>query len=84
MTDHGPIQPAYRQMMANLAVELDRILNGEADPRTVGFCLFVFNLGATENGRVNYISNCDRNEMIVAVKEWLARAEGRVQPPGNA
>jgi hypothetical protein len=27
---------------------------------------------------VNYVSNAQRPDMLVAVKEWLARAEGRV------
>ncbi|MBT9472101.1 MAG: hypothetical protein V4514_19880 [Pseudomonadota bacterium] len=44
----------------------------------VGFALFSFEFGKTEGGRVNYISNGGREDMIAAVKEWLARAEDRM------
>jgi len=61
-----------------IAKDLDATLNGEERPRRIGFALFVFEFGKTEGGRVNYVSNADRAEMLTAVREWLARAEGRV------
>lgn len=64
----------YQQM----ARTIDGILNGEQRPRRLGFALFVFEFGKVEGGRVNYVSNADRPDMLVAVREWLARAEGRV------
>lgn len=60
-----------------LAEGIDDALNGTRRPKKVGFALFVFEFGKTENGNVNYVSNATRTDMIVAVKEWLARAEGR-------
>lgn len=41
----------------------------------LGFTLFVFDKG--NDGRMNYISNADRNDMIVALKEFIAVLEGR-------
>lgn len=79
-----PIDPKFHAMMNATATGLDEIFNGPAPPppqvrrKTVGFALFVFEFGKVEGGRVNYISNAERADMIVAVKEWLARAEGRV------
>lgn len=79
-----PIQSAYRASMNDLARDLDEHFNGPAPApprvrnRNVGFALFVFEFGKVEGGRVNYISNAGREDMIAAVKEWLARAEGRV------
>ncbi len=61
-----------------MARTIDGILNGEQRPRRLGFALFIFEFGKTEGGRVNYVSNADRPDMLVAVREWLARAEGRV------
>lgn len=61
-----------------IAKGLDAILNGDGAKRRFGFALFIFEFGKTENGRVNYVSNADRGEMLTAVREWLARAEGRV------
>ena len=61
-----------------LARRIDAFINGDAKPKKIGFALFLFEFGETSGGRVNYISNAGRGEMITAVKEWLARAEGRV------
>lgn len=80
MTD--PIEPEFHAMMNDIAAGLDDAFNGEALPglprtRKVGFALFAFNFGDYGGGRVNYISNASREDMIAAMKEWLARAEGR-------
>lgn len=80
MTD-APIQAAYRAQMNAIAEGLDDVLNGAARPKKVGFALFVFEFNRIEGGRVNYISNAERSEMLTAVRAWLARAEGRVIEP---
>ncbi len=84
MTD--PIDPAFRAKMNALAKHLDGFFNGTAvtDSRKVGFALFMFEFEKFDGGRVNYISNADRENMIAAVKEWLARAEGRAGEAGHA
>lgn len=63
-----------------IAKSLDVTLNGDArrGERSIGFAIFIFEFGKTDGGRVNYVSNAARDEMLVAVREWLARAEGRV------
>lgn len=62
-----------------IARVLDETLNGrDVKQKQIGFALFVFEFGKTSGGRVNYISNAGRADMLIAVKEWLARAEGRV------
>lgn len=74
-----PISPKYRGTMNTLARGLDKALNGKARPKKVGFVLLTFEFGIEDgSGRVNYISNADRRDMIVAMKEWLARQEGRL------
>ncbi len=70
----APIDEGYRA----IARQLDLCFNGSGAAKRIGFCLFVFEFGKIDAGRVNYISNANRADMIVAVKEWLARAEGRV------
>ena len=72
-----------RQDMQAIAVTLDKHLNGSGGERRIGFAVFVFEFGRTEGGRVNYVSNAARPEMITAVKEWLARAEGRYAEGGG-
>jgi len=49
---------------------------GSALPPGYGFALLVFGLGETA-GRMNYISNADREDMLAALKELVARFEGR-------
>lgn len=62
-----------------IAGMIDLFLNGSGESRNIGFGLFIFKTGETSGGRVNYVSNCKREDMLIAVREWLARAEGRVQ-----
>lgn len=89
MSTHAPIPEAFREQMNRLAALLDNVLNpGYVRPKTalhvgkgvrdVGFVLLTFPFGdAPENNRINYISNGDRRDIIVALKEIVARFEGR-------
>lgn len=70
MTD--PISPAYHERMNALARALSELL------KPAGFALLVFDMNRIEGGRVNYISNAERASMLAAMKEFIARAEGRV------
>lgn len=66
-----------REAMQVVAETLDGFFNGDRKPKRVGFCLLVFPADQPEGERVNYVSNCDRQDMIVALKEIVARLEGR-------
>ena len=58
-------------------------LNEAFKPR--GFTLLVFDLGGKPGQRMSYISNADRDDMIVAMKEFIAFHEGRlIQGEGTA
>ena len=52
------------------AAELAGVIQS-ALPKGLGFALFVFNFG--DGGHLAYMSNAQREDMIKAVKEWLAR-----------
>lgn len=84
MTDptHGPIEAEYFAKMNALAEGIDDILNGGDGPKKTGFVLLLATFGEISEGRVNYISNGQRADMIAMLKEMLARAEGRY--PGKA
>jgi hypothetical protein len=60
-----------------LANFVEERLNGTVGERKWGFCLLVFPFGVAE-GRTNYISNSSRENMVAALKEFLARSEGRL------
>lgn len=88
-----PIQADQREMMNFLAETLDQAFNGVApglpglprsQKKTVGFVLLTANFGKIEGGRVNYISNGEREDMIAMMRECLARLEGQPMTPGRA
>ena len=80
---HQPIIDEQRARMNALAEVLDEEFNGSVRPKKVGFALLVYNLGEnlTGTGRINYIGNGDRRDVLVALKELIARWEGRYAEP---
>ena len=81
----APIEPKFREQMNVIANLLDDSLNGDTRPRTVGFLLLMFDFGNPDGGRMNYISNAQRADMLCAMKEFIAHAEGRaIDTIGNA
>lgn len=85
----APIQPEYYEQMNKLARELDAYFNGDAKggDRKTGFVLMVYpfdNDGRTD-GRCNYISNgADRRDVVVLMREMIARFEGQPEIKGRA
>ena len=84
-----PIQPEYHKMMNEVARALDVIFNGEVKgkARKTGFVLMVFPYGEFNAGdsRCNYISNgADRKDVVVLMKEMIARFEGQPEIEGHA
>ena len=80
----APIQKQYHRAMNKLARLIDETMNGKRKPGrkpTVGFVLLTAEFGKIEGGRVNYISNGERADMIAMLREYLARAEGRYSEP---
>lgn len=75
----SPIQKEYVESMNALAHGIAAILGPDA-----GFALLVFPFGEKPEGRVNYISNADRKDMLVAMREFIARAEGQADVKGRA
>ena len=76
------VDPEYAARMKAVARTVDEFFNGDkkGPARTVGFCLLVFPFGGDPGQRVNYMSNANRQDMIVAMKELIANFEGRVMP----
>jgi len=79
MTDptHGPIETEQRAKMNVIAEVLDETFNGNEKPRKIAFVLLTAHFGDYGGGRVNYISNGDRPDIIAMMKELIARFEGR-------
>jgi hypothetical protein len=83
---YDPITPDQRKMMNDLAKGLDEIFNGKVRPKKTGFALLTYNFGENleGTGRINYIGNGTRDDVRIALKELLARWEGRYGEEGTA
>jgi hypothetical protein len=81
----APIDPKFREVMNNLAADLDTLLNPglKNTERMVGFVLLVFPFGEDHEGLVNYISNANRADVVTMLKEQLARFEGQSEIKGQ-
>ncbi|MGZ2449605.1 hypothetical protein ACVIRO_002359 [Rhizobium ruizarguesonis] len=73
-----------KHFMQALASGIDEILNGNGLPKKNGFVVLVFPLDQVEGSRTNYVSNCDRRDIIAALKEVTARFEGQPHQTGRA
>jgi hypothetical protein len=72
MSTHGPIEAELHKVMNDIGRMIGGAFKAQGD---YGFLLLGFGLN-TRGGRMNYISNARREDMIVALKELLARFEG--------
>ncbi len=66
----------YRKRMHALATAIDRLFNEHMEHRDVGFALLVFPFEGPEH-RVSYISNADRSDVLLLIKEWMEHLEER-------
>jgi hypothetical protein len=64
-----------KDIMLSIAGKVDEALNTGA--KRCGFVVLVFPFDQPEGQRTNYVSNCDRKDMLTALKEVTARFEGR-------
>lgn len=81
----GPVQQEYVEKMKAISQAIDEVFNGDAtgDDRSVGFILMVFPFVGHE-GRCNYMSNANRKDVVVMLKEQIARFEGQAHVTGTA
>ncbi|TCM56196.1 hypothetical protein C8J36_103568 [Rhizobium sp. PP-F2F-G48] len=73
-----------KNMMQSMASALDDVLNEKGKPKKNGFVLLVFPFDGAEGQRTNYVSNGQRQDIVVALKEIIARFEGQPQQSGRA
>jgi hypothetical protein len=79
--------PETRDMMQAIASSLDEALNGgkhDRKSKSIGFVVLLFPFDQVEGARTNYVSNCDRRDIIAALKEVTARFEGSPHQTGRA
>lgn len=71
------ITPGLRDSMKRVGSILGEVLGDK------GFALLVFDLRTTE-GFMSYISNAEREDMLTAMREFIAVNEGRAHEPPEA
>jgi hypothetical protein len=82
----APVEAAYAGAMRAAAMGIDALFNGDAKgaDRETGFVLMVFPYG-DHSGRCNYMSNgADRRDVLVLMKEMVARFSGQADVSGRA
>ncbi len=82
MTTDPDLEEQHKRTMAELGILLDTALNPDGAARFC-FCLLIteFDVGTEENpdARMSYISNATREDMLLALKEFIARTDGIAQ-----
>ena len=73
-----------RSLLNTLAGVLDDAFNGDVRPKKTAFVLLVMPFGGPEGARTNYVSNADRKDIVVMMKEVVARFEGQPEQKGTA
>jgi hypothetical protein len=76
MTD-DPIEDEHREAMRGLARGLDQLFNGNERPKKIGFALVIRRFDTP--GKVNYISNAKREDIVLMMREFIARNEEQTQ-----
>jgi len=81
---HEEIEARHRAVMNDIAKLLEGAFNPDGG-KDYGFTLLVFSMNDGGKGRMNYISNAVRADMLTAMKELIANFEGRVmdEPKGK-
>lgn len=72
------------EMLRALASGIDSALNGGIKPKANAFVLLVMPSDGPEGARTNYISNAERKDVLVMLKEVVARFEGQPEQSGRA
>lgn len=72
----APVDAEYHGRMEFLARQIDHLFNGDlrGQAKQVGFVLLVFPFN-DHQGRCNYMSNAQREDVVVLLKEQIARFE---------
>lgn len=74
MSNEKPIIPELHQKMNDVMSQLNEIFH----PNGIALLVFKNNPAEPMNHTANYISNCSREDMICAMKEFIARNENRI------
>lgn len=70
--------------MQTMAKAIDTALNGGTLPlRFWGFTLLIFPFDGDDGTQVSHVSNCNRQDMVAALKALVAKFEGQGSQVGH-
>lgn len=72
----APVEKEFIERMKAVAIGIDQYLNAPGVPKEIGFVVLMFKFGETQGGRMNYMSNANRADVINALTEQLAYFKG--------
>jgi hypothetical protein len=79
MSESNPMRPFVE---SDLHASMNRVADIMADVfEGRGFALLVFPLNDDQGGFMNYISNAKRDDMLTAMREFIAATESRTFKP---
>jgi hypothetical protein len=78
------ISAAYKRQMQDLAKALDEVFNGPRRGKDRNVCFTLLVTDFNKSGRVNYISNGERDDIVTMMREVIARFQGQPEMSGKA
>lgn len=75
---HQDVQKEYLESMREVARLVDKIFNPDGKKK-IGFVLLAFPFGEKPDARMNYMSNGNRADVLLSMKEFIGRAEGNLK-----
>ena len=78
----APVEREFVDKMKAVMQTIDHFFNGEDEPKKIGIILMVFPFDS--DGRCNYMSNANRDDVVVMLKEQIKRFEGQPEMKGRA
>lgn len=83
-TNEGFEAESVANAMQAIAQVLDGVLNKDITDNQIGFVLLTFQKDGETGSRTNYVSNCQREDILAALKEVVGRFEGQPHQEGRA
>jgi hypothetical protein len=78
----APVEREFVDKMTAVMRTVDHFFNGEDVPKKIGIILMVFPFES--DGRCNYMSNANRDDVVIMLKEQIKRFEGQPDVKGRA
>ena len=80
----GPVEVEAEDFLRNLGRAIDEILNPDRDSKEWGFVVIMSKFGEDNDRRSNYLSNVQRDDVVMLLREQLRMFELHAAKPGGS